>query len=276
MAARAIWKGSISFGLVNIPVGLFSASSPDELSFSMLDRRDMSPIGYKKVNKATGEDVPKEDIVKGYKFGPDRFVTVEDADFKRASPEKTQRIDIVRFVDLGRIAPAYFERPYYLEPDPKAEKAYAILREAMRRSGKIGVATVVLRAKQYLAALIPQGRIMTLELLRYPDELRDPGELRAPEEDVSRLQVREEELKMAQRLIDELAGPWKPQDFRDEYRDELLAFIERKAKEGKVETAPAPEAAATAPPPADIMELLKRSLEQRGEAGRGGVRAHVH
>lgn len=256
-----IWKGAVSFGLVNIPVTLHSGETADELHFSMLDRRDLAPIGYKKINKLTGREVPAREIAKGFKRGPNEYVTLEEQDFRKASPERTQRIDITAFVDAGSIDPSYFERPYYLEPAAKSEKAYALLREAMRRSGKAAVASVVLRARQHLAALLVRGPVIMLELLRYPSELRDPGDLHLPDEDLARLKISDAELKMAERLIEDLGAPWRPEQYKDEYRSELLAFIEAKAKAGKARTGPA--ATAVAGPleaPADIMTLLKKSL----------------
>ena len=259
-----VWNGTISFGLVNIPVTLHSGENRKELRFTMLDSRDMSPIGYRKVNKSTGAEVPAGKIVKGYRTEDDRFVTVTSEDFKRASPERTQRIEIQAFIDGSTIDPAQFEKPYYLEPAPKNEKAYALLREAMKRTGKVGVATIVLRARQYVAALMPQGPVLMLELLRYREELRDPSDLRLPPED---LPLSDAELGMARRLIEELSGPWKPESFKDEYRDELLAFIEKKAKAGKTSAAPEmPEARPRGTPPTDIMALLKKSLERRPKA----------
>ena len=265
-----IWSGSISFGLVNIPVSLHSAENSKELGFSMLDRRDMAPIGYKKINKNTGEEVPSKEIVKGYKYGEDRYVTVTEADLKRASPEKTQRVDIIAFVDGREIKPVYFDRPYYLEPRPKSEKAYGLLRDAMKRAGQVGIANVVLRARQYLAAVIPSGPALVLELLRYPAELRDPTDLHLPAEDAKKLGVSEAELGMALRLIEELKRPWDPSQYRDEYRDELLAFIEEKARKGEVKEGPPVEKEASLEPPADIMALLKKSLGS-GAKGKGAA-----
>lgn len=257
----AIWTGTVSFGLVNIPVTLHSGETANELHFSMLDKRDLSPIGYRKINKNTGADVAASQIVKGYRYGPDEFVTVTDEDFKRASPERAQRIDISAFVDAGKIDPAMYDRPYYLEPAAKSDKAYALLREAMRRSGKVGIASVVLRARQHLAVLFVQGRALTLELLRYRDELRDASDLRLPDDDLRRLKITDAELEMAGRLVEELGGRWDPDEYKDEYRDELLKFIETKAKAGK--TVPAPPGPSKARPlaaPTDIMGLLKKSL----------------
>lgn len=259
-----IWNGLVSFGLVNIPVTLHSGESAKDLRFSMLDKRDLSPIGYRKVSKSTGEEVPRERIVKAFRLDDGRYVTLTDEDFKRASPERTQRIEIHAFVDGSKIEPAYFDRPYFLEPAAKNEKAYALLREAMKRSGKVGVATIVLRAREHLAALIARGPALTLELLRYSEELRDPADLHLPDESLA---LPENELAMAQRLVEELSAPWKPEAYKDQYRGELLAFIAKKAKAGKAEAGPeVPEASESATPPADIMTLLKKSLASRARA----------
>jgi DNA end-binding protein Ku len=264
-----VWKGTISFGLVSIPVVLQSGENRKELGFSLLDRRDMSPVGYRKVNKSTGEEVPSREVVKGWKTDEGEFVLVGEDDLKAAAPERTNRIDILAFVDSDSVPATFFDRPYYLEPAAKSEKAYALLREAMRRAGKTGIATVVLRARQYLCAVIPMGPALVLELLRYADELRDPGDLHLPGEDLKRLKVTEGELNMAGKLIEELAKPWRPEEYKDEYRAELLSFLEKKARAGESEAAkaPAPEAQSKAPP-ADIMSLLKRSLA----ASKGGAR----
>lgn len=256
-----IWNGLISFGLVNIPVTLHSGESAKDLHFILLDKRDLSPIGYRKINKGTGEEVPRDRIVKAYRLEDGRYVTLTEEDFKRASPERSQRIEIKAFVEAAQIDPAHFERPYYLEPAPKNEKAYALLREAMKRTGKIGVATIVLRGKEHLAALIARGPALMLEMLRYGEELRDPSDLHLPDESLA---LPEGELAMAQRLVEDLAGPWKPDEYKDQYRGELLAFIEKKAKAGKAEAGPEiPEPRESATPPSDIMALLKKSLASR-------------
>lgn len=264
----AIWKGSISFGLVNIPVALQPAEKRDEeLDFTMLDRRDFSPIGYKKINKATGEEVPREQIAKGFEVEDGRYVLVEEMDFKRAAPEKTQRIDIVGFVDLDEIPVSYFDKPYYLEAVAKQEKGYVLLREAMGKANKAGIAKVVIRSREYLAALIPQGPVLILNLLRYPAELRDTKPLNIP--DSKKGGVSEKELQMALRLIDDLAEKWKPERFKDEYRTQLVEFIKKKAKKGDVETAAVePEADEPRGKVIDMMALLKRSVEKAEEARR--------
>jgi DNA end-binding protein Ku len=274
--AATIWTGAVSFGLVNIPVTVRPAEARKELSFTMLDRRDMGRIGYRKVNKATGEEVPGTEIVKAYEYDDDRFVVVEEADLKRASPEKTQRIEIEAFVDLREIDPAFFEKPYYLEPTAKSDKAYALLREAMARTGKAGIASVVIKARQYVAAVVPRGEVLLLELLRYGSELRDPADLHLPAKEPKKLKISEAELKTAERLIGDLAGHWDPSRYKDEYRAELLAFIEKKAKAGKTEAAAPEPKAARLEPPTDIMALLKKSVAQAEAAAGKGRGRYVH
>jgi DNA end-binding protein Ku len=264
---HAIWKGSVGFGLVNIPVNLYSGESKDELGFTMLDKRTMDPVGYKKINKKTGEEVPRQDVVKGYELEEGRFVVVEDEDFKRAAPDKSQRVDIQAFVDAKDLDPAYFSAPYYLEPAAKSEKVYALLREALKRSGRAGIATFVLRSKQYLCAVLPRGEALMLVLLRYAHELRDPGELHLPSADAKKLKLSEAELKMAERLIEDLAAPWEPGQYKDDYKDQLMELIQKKAQTGKVEEVELPRAAAKPTPPADIMELLKKSVAGTAKAG---------
>lgn len=269
--AQAVWKGSIRFGLVNIPVGVYPAEQSDELSFTLLDRRDLSPVGYQRVNKSSGEEVPWDEIVKGYEHEEGEYVVLGDEDFKQANPEATQTVDIVTFVELAEIDPVYFERPYYLTPLKTGEKGYALLREALKRTGKAGVAKVVLRTRQHLAAVFPRGRALVLELLRFDHELRDTGELGLPDEEPAELGITDKEIAMAERLIEGMVETWDPTQYRDEYRDDLLARIEEKIEAGETETVaePAGEAApAVEPQVVDIMELLKRSVEEVG-GGKG-------
>lgn len=264
---QAIWKGSVGFGLVNIPVTLYSASArADELRFTMLDRRDMSPIGYKKVSKSSGEEVPKEEQVKGFEVEEGRFVVLDDGDFKKAAPERAQRVDIFAFVGLEEIDPAFFSRPYYLEPAAKSDKVYALLRETLKRTRRAGIAKVVLRAREHLSALIAREGLLLLELLRYPEELRDPGELRLPETNLKKLKISETELKMAERLVSDLEAEWRPESYKDEYREQLLEFIRRKAETGKAEPVAIPKKPREEPPE-DIMALLKQSVA-KAETGK--------
>src|SRR5437660_2159455 len=239
--ARGLWKGAISFGLVNVPVELFSAQKRSaELDLTMLDRRDLAPVGYKRVNKATGKEVPWEDVVKGYEYEDDKYVVLSEEDFRRANPEASKTVDIVAFVDVRDIAPLYFETPYYLAPGKRGEKAYALLRDAMAKAGKAGIATVVIRTKQYLAALVPQGDALVLNTLRYHDELKSAQDLDIPET-LKGAKATSKEIDMALRLIDDLADKWEPARYHDTYHEDLLKRIEAKVKAGQTEEITEPE-----------------------------------
>jgi len=262
--ARAIWKGSISFGLVNIPVGLYSAETRDEIHFKLLDKKTMSPIHYKRVSEESGKEVAWEEHVRGYEYEKGKFVVLSDEDLKRAAPEATQTIDISDFVDLEDIDPLYFDKPYYLAPDKKGMKSYALLRETLRRTGKVGIAKVVIRTRQYLSAVVARGDVLTLELLRYAHELRDPSELEVPK---GKEGVSERELEMAERLVEGMVEAWDPEKYKDDYRRDLMKMIEERVEAGQLEASPEP-----APKPArqaggqvvDLMALLKRSVEEGG------------
>jgi DNA end-binding protein Ku len=261
--ARAIWKGSISFGLVNIPVGLYSAETRDDISFKLLDKKTMSPIHYKRVSEESGKEVPWEETVRGYEFSSGQYVVMSDEDLKRAAPEATQTIDIVDFVDIEDISPLYFDKPYYLGPDKKGSKAYALLRETLRRTKKVGIARVVIRTRQYLAAVVARGDVLTLELMRYAHELRDPSELDVPR---GKEGVSDREIDMAERLVEGMVSAWDPEKYKDTYRQELMKTIEKRVEAGQLESSPEP-----APRPkearsnvVDLMALLKQSVEQGG------------
>jgi DNA end-binding protein Ku len=257
---RELWKGTINFGLVNIPVSLYPAEQREELSFTMLDKRDLSPIGYKRFNKNTGDEVPYERIVKGYEWEDGQYVLLEKEDFKRANVEATQSIDIVGFVDADAIPQYYYEAPYYLAPGKHGEKGYALLREVLEKSGRIGVANVVIRTRQHLAALYPQGNLLVLNTLRYQTEIRDAGDIKAPA-DTKAAKVQPREMQMAERLVEDMAMKWNPKEFHDTYRDDLLKLIEQKA-EGKLK--PAPKAhKEKASNVVDFASLLEKSLAAR-------------
>lgn len=278
---QAIWKGGLRFGLVNIPVAIYSAEERDELSFTMLDRRDFSPVGYQRVNKSTGEEVPWDEIVKGYEYEDGEYVVLGEEDFRRANPEATQTVEIVSFVEAGAIDPEYFDRPYYLAPTKGGEKPYAILREALAASGRAGVARVVLRTREHLAAVIPRGKALVLELLRFPTELRGMDELDLPAEGLRDAGVTKKEIDMAEKLVEGMAEEWDPSRFKDEYREDILSRIEEKIEAGETKVIPEPEEEAAEKREGaeviDIMELLKRSLENTGVApsdhGRGSRQA---
>jgi len=262
--ARAIWKGSISFGLVSIPVGLFSAETRDEISFRQLDKKNLSPVGYKKYNKQTGKEVELDDIVKGYEYEDERYVLISDEDLKRAHPGTTQTVDITDFVNLDDIDPEYFDKPYYLAPLKKNAKAYALLREALKRSGKVGIAKVVIRSREYLGAVIPHNEVLVLEILRYPHEIRGVDDLELPGDELEKMGVTDREVKMAEMLIDGMTADWDPAKYHDSYRDDLMALIHKKIESGQTEVldeSPAPEVDAEPKGVIDIMSLLKKSVE---------------
>jgi DNA end-binding protein Ku len=266
-----LWTGSISFGLVNIPVSLVTAEQRDGLDFTLLDKRDSSPIGYQKISKRTGKPVPGDRIVRGVEQTNGRYVVVSDTDLRRASPERSQRIDILAFVEATAIPPLYFDRPYYLEPARGGERGYALFREALRRSGKLAVASVVVKTRQYLAAVLVHDRILVLDVVRYASELRDPSKLRLPGTALKALRISDRELKMAERLVDEMTEDWEPEKYHDEYRDELLAFIKKRGRAGQLTSAPETEEKPAKRKRAeviDIAELLERSLAGSGEERR--------
>lgn len=261
-----IWKGHISFGLVNIPVTLRSAENrASHLDFDLLDRRDMAPVGYRKVNKVTGKEVDRDDIVKGYEYKKGEYVVVEDEDFRRASVERTQRIDVVAFVEKGEIEPAFYERPYYLEPVEKNEKGYALFREALRRTRKVGVGKIVLHQREHVVALMSQDNLLVMNELRYRQELKDPADLHVPSENLRKLDISEKEIDLAEELVNQMADHWRPEIFHDQYQDELLSFIRRKAEHGETEAVEeAPKEREERTRSSDIMSLLKRSVEAAG------------
>jgi DNA end-binding protein Ku len=269
---RELWKGAIQFGLVHIPVSLFPAEQRDELSFTMLDRRDLQPVGYKRFNKTTGDEVPYEQIVKGYEVDDGRYVTLEKEDFKRANVEATQTVDIVGFVDRESLSPLFFEAPYYLAPGKHGDKGYALLRETLIRTGRVGIAKVVIRTREHIAALYAVDNMLVLDTLRYANELRDPSELKVPG-DLEQARVTPKELDMAERLVEDMSIKWNPTDFHDTYRDDLLKLIEEKSK-GKVRAAPKAKKAPAGAEVIDFAALLERSLSgKRGAKGEGKATA---
>ena len=260
---RGLWKGAISFGLVNVPVELYSAQKRSAgIDLTMLDKRDLAPVGYKRVNKASGNEVPWDDVVKGYEYEDDKYVVLSEEDFRRANPDASKTVDIMAFVDLTDIDPQYFETPYYLAPGKRGEKAYALLRDAMAKAGKAGIATVVIRTKQYLAALVPQDDALVLNTLRYHDELKSAKDLDIPDK-LKGHKASPKELDMALTLIDDMADEWQPEKYRDTYHEDLMHRIEAKIKAGQTEEITEPEAEARPAKGAeviDLMSLLKKSV----------------
>jgi DNA end-binding protein Ku len=265
---RALWKGAISFGLVHVPVSLYPASQSEGLSFDMIDKRDFAPVGYKRYNKRTGEEISRENIVKGYEYEKGEYVIITDEDFKQANVEATQTVDIVAFVDAATVAPYFYDTPYYLEPGKRGEKGYTLLREILRRTGRIGIANVVIRSRQHLAAVIPFGRVLVLNTLRWANEIRSMDELSVP--DTGQSGLSEKELAMAQRLVEDMTDEWKPEQYKDTYRDDLMARIQQRIDAGEThvitrETADTGEAKRGAEV-IDLVSMLRRSLEQKGRA----------
>ncbi len=253
---RPIWSGAITFGLIYIPVKLYSASEDRELDFDLLRKDDLCPIRYARVCARTGEEVPWEDIVKGYQIRKGEYVVVTDDDFKRASPKKTKTIEITSFADASEIDPKLIEKPYYLEPVEGAAPAYALLREAMRAKGKVGVASYVLRNRERMATIQPDGDMLVLNQLRFASELREPTDLELPPTDA----VKPRELEMATKLVDQLTEPFDAAKYTDAYTEQLLEFIKEKAAGHVPEAAPEEE-----PVPADVTDLfakLRESLTQ--------------
>lgn len=270
--ARTLWKGAISFGLVHIPVGLYSAEKRNSFDLTMLDRRSMKPVGFKRYNKETGEDVSWDDIVKGYEYEKDRYVVLTEEDFKRANVEATQTVDILSFVNRDQIGPMYYETPYYLAPDKRGHKGYALLRETLTQTGKIGIANVVIRTRQYVAALIPYKHVILMNTLRYPTELRDTDDLDVPSSDLKEVGVSSREVEMARKLVEGMSASWKPEDYRDTYHEDLLALIEKRVQAGETEvvTEPSPdeEKRPAKGEVVDLMALLKKSVEEKGKVRR--------
>jgi DNA end-binding protein Ku len=264
---RGLWKGAISFGLVNVPVELFSAEKRStELDMTMLDKRDLAPVGYKRYNKASGEDVPWSEIVKGYEYEDGKYVVLTEEDFRRANVDASRTVDIQAFVDMKEIPPLYFQTPYYLAPGKRGEKAYALLRETMKKAGKAGIATVVIRTRQYLAAVIPQGDFLMMNTLRYADEVRRPEELGVPAASLNGQKVTAKEIELALRLVDDMADEWKPDRFKDTYREDLLKRIEQKIKSGQTEAITEPEKEKGESAGADVIDLvalLRKSVDAK-------------
>src|SRR6476661_1879025 len=261
--ARALWKGSISFGLVNIPIELHTAVRDHRPKFRMLHARDKSPVKYERVCIRDGQPVAWEDLVKGYEYSKGHFVVLTKDDFRAAAVEKTRTIDIIDFVKADEIDDRFFETPYYLTPAKGGERAYALLREAIRESGRIGIAKFILRDAQHLAAVEVIEDAIVLSVMRFADELVDASQFNLP----AATGVRKAELDMAKALVNSLAADWDPSKYTDQYRENLMRIIQGKMKGKKVELEPATEPRQAEV--VDLMERLRRSLAQSG----GGARA---
>ncbi|SAK87781.1 Ku protein [Caballeronia arationis] len=269
-----IWKGAISFGLVHVPVQLYPATQSEKVGFNLLDKRSMDPIGYKQINKNTGKEVTRDNIVRGFEYEKGKYVVMSDAEIRSANPESTQTVDILAFIDAPDISFLSLDTPYYLAPDRKGEKVYALLRDALKDSGKIGIASVVLHNKQHLAALIPVGPALALETLRWADEVRDFSQFKFPDEDTKKAGVTPKELEMAKRLIEDMSDTWDPAKYHDTFRDDIMALVDKKVSEGKTTEVAEVEESGERKSSADILdlsELLKRSLKKGKPAKRGAA-----
>jgi DNA end-binding protein Ku len=273
MATRALWKGAISFGLVHIPVEVYSAVQEHELDLTMLDRRDFSPVGYKRYNKKTGKEVTWDDIVKGYEYEDNEYVVLSDEDLKRANPEATQTIDIQAFVDAADVPLTYYEHPYNLAPAKGGAKVYALLRETLRKAGKIGIATVVMRTKQHLCALVCIDDKIVLNTLRYAGEMRDTEELKLPPATMKAAGISDKELQMALSLVEGMSEEWKPEQYHDTYKDDVLALVKKKVKAGQTKTITAAEPEEKAAKPSNVVDLVALLQDSLGKRpGKGTAR----
>jgi DNA end-binding protein Ku len=269
---RSIWKGAISFGLVYIPVQMYSASRANALDLDLLDRHDFAPVGYQRINKKTGKVVAWNDIVKGYQYEKGKYVALSDEDFKRANVMASQTIEIARFVESQVIPPEFFDTPYYLEPAKGGAKVYALLRETLRRTGKSAVATFVMRGKQHLASVHPHGRVLVLETLRFAEEIRAPDDLDLPAESEKAAGLAPKELAMAERLVAEMTDEWNPEEYENTYRHDLMKRIQEKIKNHETHKLTAAEKTREPRKSAqviDLMEVLRKSLKQSGGGGDG-------
>ncbi|HTV63732.1 MAG TPA: Ku protein [Verrucomicrobiae bacterium] len=260
---RAIWKGTISFGLVSIPISLFPATQRDELKFRLLRASDLSPVNYKRVAEADGKEVAWDQIVKGYEYEKGRFVIIKDEDFKRVDVEATQSVDIMNFVELDEINPLLFYKPYYMQAEKGGDKAYALLRGALAASGKIGIAKVVIKLREHLAAIKAQQNSLMLELMHFPDELMDVSEFKAPQAK----SASKAEMNMASQLIHSMTTPWTPEMYHDDYREALMKMIEKKVAHGEKE-APAPKKSRRPTNVVDLVSVLQKSIRETQAKGK--------
>lgn len=275
--ARPIWSGTLSFGLLNVPVSLMSGERKTDLSFRLLDARDNSPIRYEKVNADTGDEVPWKDIVKAYEYDKGSYVVLEPEDIKSAASDSRETVEVEAFVDANSIGPAFYEKPYVLVPGKKAEKGYVLLRETLKATGKIGIARVVIRTREYLSAVMPHGDALLLILLRYPQEIVDASEYKVPDREPSEYRISPKELEMAKQLIESMSGEWTPGDYRDEFRERLSTVIRNKMKSKgltPVEEDNRPEVAEDLTTNVvDFMALLQQSLAKNARTPAKGTAA---
>jgi DNA end-binding protein Ku len=257
---RAIWKGSISFGLVNIPIALYPATGREELKFRLLRKKDLSPVNYKRVAEKDGREVPLDEIVKGYEYEKGKFVVLNEKDFQRVDLEATQTVDIQDFVELDEIDPMFFYKPYYLEPQKGGDKAYVLLREALADGKKVGIAKVVIKTRQYLAGVKALKHALVLELMHFAEELADPSKLRVPKKIV----IGKGEKEMAEALVESMTSKWDPEKYKDDYREALMEVIEEKVESGGKEIEEKPKEKKPSTKVIDLVAVLQESLKAHG------------
>jgi len=271
---RAIWKGSISFGLVNIPIALYPATRKEELKFRLLRAKDLSPVNYKRVAEKDGKEVPWGEIVKGYEYEKGKFVVLNEQDFQRVDLEATQTVDIQDFVDLDEIDPMYFYKPYYLEPQKGGDKAYVLLREALAEGRKVGIAKVIIKTRQYLAGVKALKHALVLELMHFADELLDAEKLNVPK----KLEVGKRENEMAEALVKSMSSKWDPEKYKDDYRDALMEVIEEKVESGGKEIEQKPKEKKPSTKVIDLVAVLQESLKAQtaGKKKKSALRKAKH
>jgi DNA end-binding protein Ku len=268
-STRALWKGAISFGLVHIPIALHSATTSQGVDFDWLDKRTMDPVGYKRINKVTGKEISRDNITKGVEYSEGEYVVLSAEEIAAAYPKTTQTVEIESFISIDDVPFVYLERPYYTSPIGKGDKVYALLREVLRKTGKVGLAKVVIQTKQHLAILMACGPALILNLLRWEDEVRSWDELKLPALGVKAAGLTDKEMKMGEQLVEDMSGPWKPDMFTDSFKDQILALVKEKVEAGETETvgqAETHEAESEGAKILDLTEMLQRSLGKRASA----------
>jgi DNA end-binding protein Ku len=268
---RAIWKGSISFGLVNIPIALYPATRKEELTFRLLRAKDLSPVNYKRVAEADGKEVPWGEIVKGYEYEKGKFIVLKDKDFQRVDLEATQTVDIQDFVDVEEIDPMFFYKPYYLDPQKGGDKAYVLLRNALAQSNKVGNAKVVIKTRQYLAGVKAEGDVLILELMHFAEGLAAADKLNIPK----KLEPGRRELDMAKALVDSMSSKWNPEKYRDDYREALMEVIEEKVESGGKEIEEKPKQKKASTKVIDLVAVLQQSLAKAEGAKKKQTTRHA-
>ncbi|ABS77257.2 Ku protein [Coxiella burnetii] len=263
MAARPLWKGQITFGLVNVPVSLYPAVGKTEIHFHLLDSRNMARVRYERVNEETGEEVPWNEIVKAYEYNGGDYVIVEEKELKKAAPESTQSIEIESFIPRRELDCVYFDKPYYLVPVKNGEKGYVILREVLKKTKTVGIARIVIRSKQYLAAVFPYQKGIMVNLLRFAQEFRKTDELNLPTQDIKKYKITPKELSIAEQLVNSMLTQWKPEKYHDEFREKIMKWVEAKIKTGKTISIEKEEAAPVSTNVVDFMQLLKKSIQEK-------------